>query len=224
MAFPPLYRIVRRLRHLAGWHEDRFLARSKGVIHVGANVGQEREGYAALKLPVLWVEPIPSVFEQLQANLRGYANQVAIQALLTDAPGQQHEFNVASNNGASSSLLALARHKEIWPDIGFVEKIPMVSTTLDDVLTNGNFRAERYDTLVMDTQGSELMVLQGGEQTLAKLRFIKTEAPDFNAYEGCCTREDLHRHLSVRGFRPVFAERFAHRKGVGSYFTLVYSR
>ena len=36
-----------------------FLADARGVIHVGANVGQERDLYAAYRLPVVWIEPTP---------------------------------------------------------------------------------------------------------------------------------------------------------------------
>lgn len=40
--------------------------RGDGVVHVGANLGQERELYEHYGLNVLWVEPIPEVFEQLK--------------------------------------------------------------------------------------------------------------------------------------------------------------
>lgn len=42
--------------------ENSFLSKGRGVIHVGANAGQERELYAAFGLHVIWIEPIPDVF------------------------------------------------------------------------------------------------------------------------------------------------------------------
>jgi len=44
---------------------DVFLDRVKGVIHVGANTGQERLIYESRQLNVFWVEPIPNVYEIL---------------------------------------------------------------------------------------------------------------------------------------------------------------
>jgi hypothetical protein len=41
----------------------RFLRRTKGVVHVGANEGQERDIYARYNLNVLWIEPLPDVSE-----------------------------------------------------------------------------------------------------------------------------------------------------------------
>ena len=38
---------------------DAYLKRVTGVIHVGANAGQERELYASFHLDVVWIEPIP---------------------------------------------------------------------------------------------------------------------------------------------------------------------
>ena len=62
---------------------DDFLKRATGVIHIGANTGQERDVYAHYGLRVLWVEPIPTVFEELKENLNGYERQQALQALVT---------------------------------------------------------------------------------------------------------------------------------------------
>ena len=62
----------RRLRD-----SDGFLKNVSGVIHVGANEGQEREDYAARNLRVLWIEPIPSVFARLTLNIAKYDRQEA---------------------------------------------------------------------------------------------------------------------------------------------------
>ena len=64
----------------------------------------------------------------------------------------------------------------------------------------------RYDALVMDTQGSELLVLRGAEPVLEHFRFIKTEVPDFEAYAGCAQLDDIERFLRatrLRGAQPL---------------------
>src|SRR5665213_2643311 len=61
-----------------------FLAKVPGVIHVGANTGQERDLYQSHGVGVVWVEPIPNVFDQLVKNIAAYPAQRAFKALLTD--------------------------------------------------------------------------------------------------------------------------------------------
>jgi hypothetical protein len=55
-------RLVAGLRHLQEplTKQSRFLRDVTGVIHVGANTGQERFLYRLFGLNVIWIEPISS--------------------------------------------------------------------------------------------------------------------------------------------------------------------
>lgn len=203
---------------------NRFLRSVRGVVHVGANVGQERELYRRHDLDVLWIEPIPEVFATLAANLAEFPRQRAIQALVTDRDGEEYQFNVANNGGESSSILALKEHRDVWPKVDFTSTIALQSSTLATVLARELIDATRYDALIMDTQGSELLVLKGAEPILAQFRFIKTEVPDFEAYEGCARLDDIERFLVARGYKELARHRFASRTAGGSYFDVVYGR
>jgi hypothetical protein len=66
-----------------------------------------------------------------------------------------------------------------------------------------------YDALIVDTQGSELLVLQGSETFLDRIRFVKTEAADFEAYENCATVDSIDQFLSGKGFRLIRKDKFA---------------
>jgi hypothetical protein len=70
--------------HLGIAHESQFqgLGIITGIIHVGANLGQERELYAKYKLKVLWIEPLPHFFEKLRENIREFPDQIAPTAAL----------------------------------------------------------------------------------------------------------------------------------------------
>jgi FkbM family methyltransferase len=190
------------------------------LIHVGANEGQERYLYESMGLEVLWVEPIPEVFSVLKRNIRGVRKQRATKALLSDKRGQIVTLNVSSNSGASSSIFELAEHKMIWPDVHYIDRIKCVSTTLDDLLPLLPFPG----ALVVDTQGSELMVLAGGERTLRHVRTVKVEAADFMSYQGACSDVDLIDFLTPRGFRLVERRRFADHPAGGGYFDLMFSK
>jgi FkbM family methyltransferase len=217
-------KLLRRLRRLFAPDPNRFLRTSRGVVHVGANVGQERALYDRYGLAVLWIEPIPDVFATLAANIAGFPRQRALQCLVTDRDDAPYEFNVANNGGESSSILALAQHRDVWPKVDFTGTLTLRSTTLATLLARERIDVTRYDTLVMDTQGSELLVLKGAEPVLGQFRFIKTEVPDFEAYAGCAQLEDIERFLRQRGYAELARHRFASRPGGGNYFDVVYGK
>ena len=84
----------------------------------------------------------------------------------------------------------------------------MLSQSLDDILS---MDPRRYDGLVMDTQGSELLVLKGASVALSGFKYIKTEAANFEMYKGAAREIDLVSYLKPRGFhllrRDVFAKK-----------------
>jgi FkbM family methyltransferase len=217
-------KLLRRLRRMFAPDPNRFLRASRGVVHVGANVGQERALYDRYGLAVLWIEPIPDVFATLARNIAGFPRQRALECLVTDRDDAPYEFNVANNGGESSSILALAQHRDVWPKVDFTGTLTLRSTTLATLLARERIDVTRYDTLVMDTQGSELLVLKGAEPVLGQFRFIKTEVPDFEAYAGCAQLDDIEGFLRERGYAELARHRFARRPGGGNYFDVVYGK
>jgi FkbM family methyltransferase len=216
--------VTRRVAGVFQSDPDVFLKHVIGVIHIGANEGQERKQYEKLGLQVVWVEPIPEIFSKLQSNIAEFPRQKAFQYLLTDEDGKEYEFNISSNNGASSSILELGLHPDIWPDVKYVRKLVLHSSTLPQMIEDENIDISRYQALVLDTQGSELLILKGAENLLSSFRSVKTEVPDFEAYKGCCVLTDLTSYPSRFGFREVRRTKFAERKAGGSYYDVVYRR
>lgn len=203
---------------------DRLLKKINGIIHVGANTGQEIKLYAQYGLPVVWIEPIPEVFETLQSNLAGVQKQIAIKGLVTDIDNKEYDFKLASNNGASSSILEFNLHQDIWPEVTFEKTIKLFSATLPSLLKNNNINISDYDMLVMDTQGSELLVLNGAIPILKNFTYIKTEVPDFESYKGCCQLEDLQAFLSQHGYKEFSRHKFATHPNGGNYYDIVYKK
>ena len=165
----------------------RFLKDCSGVIHVGANSGQERHLYAQHRLPVIWIEPLDAAFKSLLMNIRNLPDQTAIKALVTDRDGDRHILHIASNDGASSSILDFNQVNDIWPDIHYVDKVEVQSSTLPTALAGTDWTA--CNALVLDTQGTELLILKGAEPILKHFKYIKTEAADFELYKDCCHRK-----------------------------------
>lgn len=214
-------RLLRRTGHD---HDAPWLRQLRGVIHVGANTGQERDHYQQYGLQVLWLEPVPEVFAQLQAHIAGRPGQRALQALVSDQEGDEVDFHVASNQGLSSSMLPLGQHKDIWPEVQYSRSLRLRTTTLDALVRDGQLEPGAYNGLVMDTQGSELLVLHGALQVLPHIDFMKTEVADFEAYVGCCQLKDIDAFMREHGFEEHSRRRFAEREGGGAYYDVVYRR
>ncbi|MGZ5136875.1 MAG: FkbM family methyltransferase [Burkholderiales bacterium] len=216
--------ILNRIRKLLKKDPDRFLQQVSGVIHVGANIGQERDVYEKYGLRVIWIEPIPVIFEMLKTNLEGLHRQRAFQKLVTDRDDAEYRFHIANNHGASSSILDLKQHKDIWPTVAYIKTITLKSVTLASLLQREQIDPTEYDALIMDTQGSELLVLQGADPILHSFKYIKTEVPDFESYAGCCQLTDIDAFLTRRGYKEFSRDRFASRAEGGSYYDIVYRR
>jgi FkbM family methyltransferase len=201
-----------------------FLRDVSGVIHVGAHTGQERQLYAQYGLRVLWIEPLGELFAELERNIADLPEQRAVRALVTDEDGAEYAFNVASNAGGSSSILPLKLHADIWPEVTFTRTIALRGTTLPTLLQTAGIDSRAYDALVMDTQGSELLVLRGAAALLSQLKYIRTEVADFEAYEGCCQLADIESFLAAHGFRERIRKVIARHPTGGGYYDIVYER
>lgn len=220
-----------RLSRLPAWirrhvrrSPDRFLRHISGVIHVGANTGQERALYLRRGLNVIWVEPIPEVFAALEANLRDFPGQRAFQYLVTDQDDQEYAFHIASNHGMSSSLLDLKLHQLIWPHVTYTATIPVRSITLASLLQREHIDPSAYQGLILDTQGSELLVLRGSIPILRHFQYIKTEVADCELYAGCCMLGDIQAFMAEHGFREYARQTMRSRPGVGAYYNITYRR
>ena len=216
--------MLRLLRHGRADGINGFLSGVSGVIHIGANIGQEAVEYHRLNLDVLWIEPIPSVFGRLCENIKAFPRQSAIQALISDRDGEMFHFRVSDNGGLSSSIFDFEKHKDIWPEVEFVETLDMVGETLPSALGRQGIAPAHFDALVLDVQGAELLVLRGAKSCLQNFTYIKTEAADFDAYDGGCRLQELAEFLTSCGFREVSRHCFAEHPTSGKYFDVVYRK
>lgn len=201
-----------------------FLRDVSGVIHVGAHVGQERELYAQYRLKVIWIEPLPDLFDELEKNIAEFPEQRAVQCLVTDRDDHEYAFHVASNAGASSSILDLHLHRDVWHDVTYTRTVAMKSKTLATILAEQRIDPVEYDALVMDTQGSELLVLEGAAPLLPGFKYIQTEVADFEAYKGCCQLADIESFLARHDYGEMARRSIARHPNGGCYYDIVYRR
>jgi FkbM family methyltransferase len=181
---------------------DRFLKAGRGVVHIGANKGQERFLYAQYGLKVIWIEPIPEIFRELQSNLADFPEQTAYNCLIAAQDGKKYEFHISDNEGSSSSILEPNKDLTYWNKVSF-HSIELESLSLTTLVRTNGIDLSLFDILVLDTEGSELLVLEGAREILPRFRYIQCEAVNFPVRSGCCTLQDLDAFLVRNGFKQT---------------------
>lgn len=169
-----------------------------GVLHVGANTGQEAEFYynAGVK-EVIWVEGHPETFKKLQSYVKDIPGSVCINACVSDRYSET-TFNIANNESQSSSLLQLGNHKDIHPEVEFIDSMSVKTYRLDHLLRD--FDIKGYWFLNVDVQGMDLFAIKGLGTMLEKFRWINSEVNKTEVYKGCSLIGEMDEYLSGFGF------------------------
>lgn len=185
----------------------------RGLIHVGANDASEYPYYAAkTRGPLLYVEAIPEIAERVRQRLDPTRPHDIRQAAVAETSGETVTFNVASNDGMSSSLLQLGPHAALYPDVTFTGSIEVVTERLDDIVAERPEAAD-YNVLVLDVQGAELKVLQGAPTVLKQIDAVVAEISPEPLYEGGCTFLEVTDLLAEAGL--VFRDAAMRPQGWG---------
>ena len=198
---------------------DGYLRNVTGVIHIGANTGQERLLYEIIGLDVLWIEAIEEVYQQLLDNIAPYRRQRALCALLTDKAGETYDFNVSNFGAGSSSILSFAQHAEVMPDIRYVENRKIISTTFDFLIAENEIDLRAFQALTLDVEGSEHLVLKAMEHMLSGFRYVECEVSDYPSRVGSPTTDDLD------AFRQLVKRAFGYGvNGNGTFWDIVWKK
>jgi FkbM family methyltransferase len=174
----------------------------KGVLHVGANVGEEAPVYNELNCGhVSWVEANPDLIPQLVSNVKRY-NHCVFNFCVSDVDDEEVTFHISNNAGQSSSMLELGTHKTAHPEVHFVKDVTLKTKRLDTLFYNGKLpTANGPDFLNIDLQGAELKALKGMGDLLHQFKWAYLEVNKEELYRGCPMVEDLDMYLLGFGFR-----------------------
>jgi FkbM family methyltransferase len=175
----------------------------KGVLHVGAHVGQEYPDYIKAGIKnMIFFEPVKSTFAKLISVIGDYTNAKAYNYALGNENGHREMFIETVNQGMSNSLLEPGTHLTTYPNITFPTKEIVEVRQLDTV----HFPRFMFNMICMDVQGFELEVLKGAEKTLNTIDIIYTEINTEDVYKNCAHVDHLDSFLSDFGFTRVLTQ------------------
>ena len=164
-----------------------------GIVHVGANIGQEYSSYKSLNVPIVFFEPIPKYCDHIRNNV--IDENVTVHECAIGANTHTVTLYIASNEGNSSSILKTTKLLEDRHHIDFKTSITVQQYPLDTFAS-----CEPCNFLIIDTQGYELNVLRGAENTLKHIDYIIVEVYDDVLYEGCALFAEVNDFLISRDF------------------------
>lgn len=175
----------------------------KGVIHIGAHYGEEVEKYLrAGVFPIILVEANPELAELLKIKFSPNPEVTVFHFAASEKSGTT-SFHITNRDHQSSSILPLARHSELYPDIKVERTIDVPMLPIDLALERAGINAGKFNLLSIDIQGAELLALRGATGLLNGIDIICTEFNLEELYSGCAMLWELDAFLNDRGFTRI---------------------
>lgn len=169
------------------------------VVHVGAH-----DGAFALSLNEAFpdimfhlIEPVPSTFQKLLANVVSHPNMKCLNLAAGDKE-EILEMFVDDFSPASSLLPYEDRAIQEFPFLGKGHAIEVQILPLDQILKG--CKAVDVDMLILDVQGYEDKVIQGAEKTLRSCDVIMSELSLQDLYRGSSSFNSVYQALVKKGF------------------------
>lgn len=173
------------------------------VIDVGANKGQfgkklRKFGYQG---KIISFEPATMVFEELQKNISGDALWESHCFALGEKE-EESKITIPLKGTDFSSLLKHNSYSEKRFEGKFeeVREETIKVKVLDEVIPVAQVNGGIF--LKSDTQGYDLKVLKGADETLKKVQVLLVELSFIPIYEGMPTFQETCDFLKSKGFTP----------------------
>jgi len=183
------------------------------VLDVGANEGQYALSLRELGFSgrIISFEPLAIAHRRLQRSAVKDASWIISPRTAVGNQEGQIRLNVASNGGASSSVLGMLEAlQQAAPDVEYVGSEVVPISRLDRIA--GQYLGEaRNIFLKVDAQGFELQVLQGAAELICRIAGAQLELTLVPLYEGQALFFELIDWMRKEGFNiwgilPVLAD------------------
>lgn len=181
---------------------ERFDIKPTGVLHVGANIGEESVQYEEQGIKnVIWIEANPDIYNVLTDNVSKFGHRC-----LNFCAGDENKdvtFHIANNNGQSSSVLELGTHRKNHPSVRYTHDVQVSMLRIDTFFSEERLEwLEGIDFISMDVQGFELQVLKGMGDLMKQFKYVYAEVNKEEVYQGNGLVGEVDQYLSKFGFRP----------------------
>lgn len=175
----------------------------KGVLHVGAHMGEEVPAYIEWGFdPIYLVEANPEILPALSSKFEGQGVHI-----IPVAVGEENgtvQFTVhrtAKGSMESAGILPLDRLGEIVPVFNSDDTYTVPMVTIDHLAQE----RRSIDLLTLDIQGAEMHALRGAKRFLSDVSFVICEVNLISNYKDCALERDIDEFMAAAGFTKRLA-------------------
>lgn len=190
------------------------------IFEVGSCEGEDAIKYSRLfpNSMIYCFEPLPSNIVIIKNNLIKYEIQnIKIFEIALSNQKAELDFHVSSGRpddieadfnwdfgNKSSSLLKPYVHLQTTPWLNFSKPIRVKSDTIFNITKENNINS--IDFIHIDAQGAELLILEGAETFLKKIKTIWLEVSDIELYDKQPLRTDIEKFMLHNKFYLFYSK------------------
>jgi len=175
----------------------KHLSKLKGIISIGSGSGEELKFLTSISEKIICFEPQKELFEILKT--RSNNNILCFQKAILNKNGFLPFWQ--GQKLTNSSFLDLNPNRPGNHQKNIHEKKIFVNTTtLDNFFIENSIDCNNYDCIIMDVQGTELMVLEGSIKILKNINFIISELSYYPIYHKSVIAKELDYFVKQFGF------------------------
>jgi FkbM family methyltransferase len=173
---------------------EQIIKESKKILDIGANIGQTFLEYKSInpQAKILSIEANP----KCEDSLRECGADYLICALGNEQSNKSFFINSSEKTCQGASFFK--ENTQFYAD-GQYDTINLETIRLDDLLGDSDF-----DLIKIDTQGSEMPIICGGEGVLQKAKWVLLELPVVEYNKGSEKMQDIIKKMMSIGFLPHY--------------------
>ena len=179
------------------------LENMKGVIHVGAWDLHENDWYIPMcGSNVVWVEANPFSYEHVSKPKAETAGQKIYHFAACNVNDVNVNLYIPKDaigvriTDGRSDCSSLAKNTAVGEGV----PVAVPAKTLDKMVDDEDLDINNYDFLNIDTEGAELLVLEGFKNNLDKMKYVVVEITKNDRFNTNCSFETLNNYLTNKGF------------------------
>ncbi|QHO78276.1 hypothetical protein ACH79_42520 [Bradyrhizobium sp. CCBAU 051011] len=184
-------------------HEELRRFAKTGIVHVGADVGQEVAQYFSYGFQnIMLIEANPECCKVLISKFGDDPRVKIFNYAVCDRLGAI-DFHIHTSRSGSTepaSILPMKRFNEIVKTLHTAMTIQVPAITLDALFEENHMAFGAYNFLNIDIQGAELLAFRGAKKLLSSVDVVVSEVNVVEMYEDGALEADLVKFLDSQGF------------------------
>jgi FkbM family methyltransferase len=174
-----------------------------GIIHVGADVGQEVAQYFEYGFKkIILIEANPAAYSVLKSKFGSNPNIRLFNYAVCDRDGVV-DFHIHTSRSGSTepaSILLMKQFKEIVKTLHTPSTIQVPAITLDSLFQWHGIAQSEYNFINIDIQGAELLAFSGATTIFPSIDVIVSEVNLLEMYESGALESEIVAFLARHSF------------------------